>query len=343
MVLSLCLRANGRTNAPYFGLRPFSCLGRRFRRAVKLVGLTPAMLETLAVERVHTLPEPVSATLDEIRAVVAGVNPGDNLALKRDLAALCFAFLSGARAGAIVSAPLKAIDLPNLTFYQHVQLGVQTKNRKSATTFLLPIDDLLAPVRTWDASVRASLPELPEARRQRFLHAYELSDYDAGVLVAEKPVADYFEAVVRTAPEIAPKVAANWITGTLFGMMNQSGQSIEQQPVQATELAGLLRFLAQGDINQNTAKMVLTEMYASGEPAGLIIERKGLRQVSGQEALQAWARQAIQENPTQVNEYLAGKNNLLNWLFGQAMRLAEGRANPGLLRAELMRQLEERR
>jgi aspartyl-tRNA(Asn)/glutamyl-tRNA(Gln) amidotransferase subunit B len=194
----------------------------------------------------------------------------------------------------------------------------------------------------WVERIRQSLPELPYQRRQRFERAYDLNLEDAGVLVAERAVADYYEAVLQADEGVAPRAAANWVTGVLFGLMNQSGESIEQVRITPEQFTGLVRLVETGSINQNTGKAVLAEMYASGQPAEAIVAARGLEQISDQAQLAGLVQQVLDENPEQVQDYLSGKEGLLNWLFGQVMRLTKGQANPQVVRGELETQLKAR-
>jgi aspartyl-tRNA(Asn)/glutamyl-tRNA(Gln) amidotransferase subunit B len=191
----------------------------------------------------------------------------------------------------------------------------------------------------WLEQVRASLPELPAAKQRRFERDYDLTSYDAEVLTAEPAVADYFERTLQAIPEAAPKQVANWITGDLFGLLNQAGQSIEQVRILSEELAALIGLLLSGEINQTTAKVVLAEMFASGRPPQDIVAERGLGQVSDAAQIAALVAQALAENPDQVAAYRAGKIALAKWFFGQVMRLARGQANPQVVQKELERQL----
>jgi aspartyl-tRNA(Asn)/glutamyl-tRNA(Gln) amidotransferase subunit B len=191
----------------------------------------------------------------------------------------------------------------------------------------------------WLDEIRATLPELPAARQQRFLQQYGLSAYDASVLIVEPAVSAYFESVVQQTAQISPKLAANWITGELFSLLNQAALSIEDSPVSAAALANLLRRVAQGEINQNTAKTVLGEMFTSGKPAENIIAARGLRQISDTSLVADLVKKALADNPQEVAAYLVGKETIAKWLFGQVMRLAKGQANPQVIQAELDRQL----
>jgi len=195
----------------------------------------------------------------------------------------------------------------------------------------------------WIEQVQASLPELPQAKIRRFQDQYRLPAYDAGVLVMEPAVADYFEAVAAASPTVSPKLAANWISGELFGLMNQSGDSIDALRIAPSALAALLEQLERGEINPLTAKAVLAEMYASGQTSQAIISTRGLGQISDVEKIAGLVRQALRDHPHEVSSYLAGKETLAHWFFGQVMRQTQGQANPQVVRQELERQLGELR
>jgi aspartyl-tRNA(Asn)/glutamyl-tRNA(Gln) amidotransferase subunit B len=201
----------------------------------------------------------------------------------------------------------------------------------------------------WIERIRASLPELPSQKFRRFREQYKLSAYDAGVLVAEKAVGDYFEQAVaslanRKEPVLAtPKMLANWISVDLFSLLNQSGTSIELSRISPAGLAELVEILARGEINQTTAKSVLSEMLVTGKDAATIVGERGLLQISDSQAIARLVERVLAENPRQVDDFLAGKQAITRWLFGQAMRAAKGRANPQVLQDELERQLNARR
>jgi aspartyl-tRNA(Asn)/glutamyl-tRNA(Gln) amidotransferase subunit B len=187
--------------------------------------------------------------------------------------------------------------------------------------------------------VRLSLPELPLPKFRRFLEQYQLNDYDASVLVADPGVGDYFERVVLAAPGISPKTIANWITGELFGLLHQAGLSFEEMRIPPQDLADLLNLLASGEINQNTAKTVLADMFSSGGTAQQIVAAHGLRQISDRSAIADLIREVLDQNPQQVQAYAAGKESLARWFFGQVMRRASGQANPQVIQQELQDQL----
>ena len=198
--------------------------------------------------------------------------------------------------------------------------------------------------REWVEELRTQIPELPDAKRDRFIADYGLSDYDAEVLVADKAVADYYEAAVAAASSAADsKTVANWITGELFRLMKEAGQEIGAISVSPQALAGLIGLVEDGTINANTGKQVLEEMFATGRSGQQIVEERGLAQISDATALGKIIGQVLDENPEQVNRYLDGKVKIIGWLMGQVMRATRGKANPQVVREILQDQLEDRR
>lgn len=193
----------------------------------------------------------------------------------------------------------------------------------------------------WVERVRAGLPELPVARFKRFMSQYQMSAYDAEVLTADKAVADYYEQVVKNSPGVSPKIVANWVTGELFGLMNQAGLSIETTRVDPKSLAELIEIVARGEINQNTGKLVLEEMFQTGKSAVSIVSERSLAQISDAEYISDLVQRVLEENPEQLKAYLGGKQSIQRWFFGQVMRVAGGRANPRVVQVELERQLAQ--
>ena len=176
--------------------------------------------------------------------------------------------------------------------------------------------------------LRAGLPELPDERRQRYMAELGLSAYDAGLLVAERETAAYFEAVAAGRDA---KTAANWIMGDLAGLLNKAGRDLADSPVTAQRLGGLLDLLADGTINGRTAKDVLVEMFETGSDAGAIVEAKGLRQVSDAGEIEALVERVVADNPDKVAQVRDGKEGLLGWFVGQVMKATGGKANPKLV------------
>jgi aspartyl-tRNA(Asn)/glutamyl-tRNA(Gln) amidotransferase subunit B len=189
--------------------------------------------------------------------------------------------------------------------------------------------------------IRKSLPELPRTRALRFVSQYQLNRADADMLAEEKPVADYFEKILKADPSIPPKLAANWIAGELFAWMKTSGETIDLVKVKPTELAKLLNLLQKGIINLPSAKTVFTAMLKSGKNAEAIIKSMGLEQVSDLETIAKMVQKVIKDNPAELAAFKAGKETLEQWFFGQVMRAAGGKANPGVVREELKKQLAD--
>ena len=189
----------------------------------------------------------------------------------------------------------------------------------------------------WIAAIAASMPELPDARKARLKADYGLSDYDAGVLVAEKENADFYEAAARGRDG---KLAANWVISELFGRLNKAGKGVEESPVAATALGGLLDLIADGTVSGRTAKDVFAEMFETGSEAAAIVEEKGLQQVSDTAAIEAAIDRALAQHADKVAEYRAGKAKLFGFFVGQAMRASGGKANPRALNELLRHKLD---
>jgi aspartyl-tRNA(Asn)/glutamyl-tRNA(Gln) amidotransferase subunit B len=191
---------------------------------------------------------------------------------------------------------------------------------------------------TFIERVRSSLPELPQARTRRFVADYGLSNAEAAQLVEEKAVGEYYERAVAAA-QVPARTVFSWLTGEMFSLMKLSGIGIESVKVSPSDLAALLKMIADGQINQLTGKTVLAEMFESGKSAAEIVAAKGLTQVSDSDFIARIVREALAENPKELESYRAGKVTVANFLFGQVMKKAQGKANPQVVRAELEKQL----
>jgi aspartyl-tRNA(Asn)/glutamyl-tRNA(Gln) amidotransferase subunit B len=192
----------------------------------------------------------------------------------------------------------------------------------------------------WIQAIRQSQPELPLARYRRFISQYELPEADAAQLVEERAVGDYFERVVEAGP-VPARIAANWILGELFAHLNESGLGIDSIPVSPSALAELLGMVTAGEINQPTGKAVLAEMFAEGKSAQEIVTARGLAQVSDVDSITPLVAATLKEYPDEVSSYRAGKLTVVNFLFGQVMKKAGGKANPQVVRAELEKALRK--
>ena len=192
--------------------------------------------------------------------------------------------------------------------------------------------------REWVAEIGERLPELPDARRERFIQEFGLSLQDAVVLVADKAVADYYEAALAAGGD--PKIVANWVTGELFRLMNTAGLEIGGIRVAPEALVELIALVEAGKINNNTAKEVLEIMFETGRGAEEIVEERGLAQISDSSALEVLVERVIAENPQQVQKYLGGKEGLLGWFVGQVMRETKGQANAQMVNEMFRKRLE---
>ena len=197
----------------------------------------------------------------------------------------------------------------------------------------LVVDDV------WINSIRSSLPELPLARYRRYISQYKLPAADAALLSDEQATGGYFERVVESGPAPA-RIAANWILGELFARLNESGRGIDSCPVSPEALAELLGLVTAGNINQPTGKAVLAEMFAGGKSAKEIVAAGSLGQVSDGDYLAGVVAKVLAENPAEVTSYRGGKLTVENFLFGQVMKKAGGKANPQVVRDELKRALK---
>ena len=181
----------------------------------------------------------------------------------------------------------------------------------------------------WVDTIRQSLPELPEQKRERFVSAYGLPEYDAGVLTTSKALADYFESCVKLFDQ--PKTLSNWIMGDLLRELKNSDQDIDDCPVTPERLTDLLKLIDDGTISGKMAKTVFQEMVASGKPPAEIVKTQGLTQITDESALRAMVEDVIAANPTQVADYKGGKDKLMGFFVVQIMKASKGQANPALV------------
>jgi aspartyl-tRNA(Asn)/glutamyl-tRNA(Gln) amidotransferase subunit B len=221
---------------------------------------------------------------------------------------------------------------------QRLQTVLQRGKESAEDYRYFPEPDLppLVIDREWVEAVRVRLPELPDAKRERFVGALGLSENDAGVLVADRAVADFFERAIEAGGD--PKAAANWITGEVFRLMNKAG--VERDAIDAIKLTpeALVKLTAmvdEGAINSNTARNVIEVLFAEGgDPAG-VVEARGWGQVSDADALTGAVEAVLAANPDAVQNYIDGKETVARWLMGQVMRQMRGKANPQMVQALL--------
>jgi aspartyl-tRNA(Asn)/glutamyl-tRNA(Gln) amidotransferase subunit B len=192
----------------------------------------------------------------------------------------------------------------------------------------------------WIEEIQSTLPELPDARRVRFIRDYGLSHYDAGVLVEDQAVADYFEQAVEADDQTGFKLTANWVTGELFRLMNETGTSIADVKIAPQDLSALIHMVKSGLINQPAAKKAFGVMWQTGHPPAEIVEEQGLKQISDAGELAHIAAQVIADNPDAVVQFKSGKETTIRFLIGQVMKATRGKANPRLAEELLRKHLQ---
>jgi len=187
------------------------------------------------------------------------------------------------------------------------------------------------------AAIKATLPELPDEKKERFIRDYLLSPYDAGVLVADQASAHFFETVAKGRD---PKLASNWVTGDFFGALNRLGRGIEDSPVSAQDLGALIDLIGDGTLSGRLAKEVFELMVETGKaPAAIVLER-GLRQVTDSGAIESAIDAVLAANPDKVAEFKGGKDKLFGFFVGQVMKATGGKANPALVNDVLKSKLQ---
>jgi aspartyl-tRNA(Asn)/glutamyl-tRNA(Gln) amidotransferase subunit B len=184
--------------------------------------------------------------------------------------------------------------------------------------------------------MRKDLPELPDAKKARFIRDYKLSPYDAGVLVGEKASADFYEAVAKGRDS---KLAANWVMGDLFGALNRLNLEVERSPVSAKALGELIDLIADNTVSGRLAKDVFAAMVETGKSAGVIVEERGLKQVTDTGAIEAAIDAVMKAQTDKVAEYRSGKDKLFGFFVGQVMKATQGKANPALVNELLKKKL----
>ncbi len=189
----------------------------------------------------------------------------------------------------------------------------------------------------WIDTVKKSLPELPDVKKKRFMDQYGLPSYDAELLTSDRSLADYFEVCNRRFAH--PKQVSNWIMGSLLGLLNAQEKTIEESPVSADDLAGLLELIEEGLISGKIAKTVFEAMAQTGKPARQIVEEKGLIQITDTDAIEDLVSQIIARHPSEVEAYQNGKTKLLGFFVGQVMQATKGQANPKMVNEILNRKL----
>jgi aspartyl-tRNA(Asn)/glutamyl-tRNA(Gln) amidotransferase subunit B len=215
------------------------------------------------------------------------------------------------------------------------------RSKESAHDYRYFPDPDLMPVTLSDEEIediRRTLPEMPDAMRERFQKDYQLTAYDAGVIVADREIARWFDQAAARAQN--PKLVANWIISELMRELSNAKISIDECRITPENLAALTDIIAKGTISGKQGKEVFAEMFASGEAPAKIVEAKGMSQVSDSGAIAGFVAEAIAANPKPVEEFKAGNGKALQFLVGQVMKASRGKANPQMAVAELKKQLQ---
>ncbi len=189
----------------------------------------------------------------------------------------------------------------------------------------------------WRERVRAKMPELPASRRRRFIQDHGLREYDADVLTATRPMSEYFEKVVTASGDA--RAAANWVMGDLSALLKQEGREIDDSPVSAEQLGKLIALITSGKINGKLAKDIFPKMAESGDDPEVIMQREGLESISDEGALGKIIDEVIAANPKQVEQYKSGKQQVIGFLVGQAMKASRGQADPATVNRMLKEKL----
>lgn len=192
----------------------------------------------------------------------------------------------------------------------------------------------------WIKNIKKDLPELPLDKRERFVKDYQIPAYDAGVLTADKALADYYEEVVKLCGQ--PKAASNWVMGDVTRFLNEEKRDIRQCPITVKSLADMIRLIEEGTISGKMAKEIVEDMYKTGKSPQAIIAEKGLVQITDKEALIKTATTTIAKYPQQRDDYRSGKEKLFGFFVGQVMKETKGKANPQLVN-EILKELLDKK
>jgi aspartyl-tRNA(Asn)/glutamyl-tRNA(Gln) amidotransferase subunit B len=215
------------------------------------------------------------------------------------------------------------------------------RSKEEANDYRYFPDPDLLPVTIADeriARVEAGMPELPQAKRERFMREYALPAYDADILASSRALADYYDALVA-ATKAKPKIAANWVIGELTAALNREHREIEDSPVAAADLGALLERMENGPISGTLAKDLSAAHWPGPGPAERIIQERGLEQISDTASIDALVQTVLDANPEQAGQYRAGKTQVLGFLVGQVMKASQGKANPKQVNEALRRLL----
>ena len=218
------------------------------------------------------------------------------------------------------------------------------RNKEEAHDYRYFPDPDLLPLEITDKEIneiKLEIPQLPDQLKEIYINSYNLSNYDASVLTSEKQTSDYFNDTIKSDPELknSAKIVANWITSELFSLLNRSNIELSNSPVTPKNLGQLVKSILKNEISGKIGKDVLERMFTSSKPPQEIIKEKDLKQVTDKDVIEKIIEEVINDNPKMVKEYLNGKDKLLGFFVGQAMKKTQGKANPKLLNDILIKKL----
>jgi len=216
-----------------------------------------------------------------------------------------------------------------------VRMRGKVENRYSPEYNIAPI----IITKEWLNEIRQSLPELPDAKKKRFVEEYGLPSYDAGVLTSSKQLAAFYEECVSYYKQ--PKAVSNWVMAEMLGLMNETGIGLEELKFTPKQLADLLILIDKGTISGKIAKDVFKEMFETGKDPEGIVKEKGLVQISDESELEKVAIEVIKDNPKSVQDYKNGKTKAMGFLVGQIMKRTQGKANPQIVNKLLKELLDK--
>ncbi|TYP56181.1 Asp-tRNA(Asn)/Glu-tRNA(Gln) amidotransferase subunit GatB [Thermosediminibacter litoriperuensis] len=211
-------------------------------------------------------------------------------------------------------------------------ITIPLRSKEEAHDYRYFPDPDLVPIvidREWVEELKSGLPELPDARKKRYVEEYGLPAYDAEVITASKALADFFEKCVSQYHD--PKTVSNWVMSEMLGILNETGREIDEVPFEPEHLVKMLKMIDDGTISGKIAKEVFREMFDTGKDPEAIVREKGLVQISNEKELEKIAKKVIEENPKSVEDYRNGKEKAIGFLVGQVMKETRGKANPQLV------------
>lgn len=220
---------------------------------------------------------------------------------------------------------------------------VSMRDKGGFADYRFAADGDLAPIEIeteWIEEIKRNMPELPHAKKERFIKDYKLSDYDAGVITSSRELAMFFEATVKLSPNV--NLVSNWIMGDVMRRLNEDEIGIEETLLSPKSLAALIAMVKDEKINNNTGKKVLREMFETGKDSEAIVKEKGLIQISDAGELEKIVEKILDENPQSIEDFKAGKDRALGFLVGQTMKASKGKANPQIVNKLIVEMLNKR-